>query len=1063
MKKYILILLGGLLFTTLYSQPWDAPTLEATELQNGSVYYVENVGMNLQLASGGWWNTQAVLKTNGLKTTARAKSGGLWVLEFSSANNTLFRDDLNGNVYTDNTRDNQWSIEIKDSETQTYTIQAPSSFGGYKTNEFLGTKGEQENTNNGDAYLVKYNHDEVDYAQYVEWKFLNISLYEARMSLYDALNSASSFPIDISQYEQTYLNSSIVSEIDAAATNLNKDILTYKADIATPESPVEFTSYIVNHSFESGFDGWTNSGMVTQTNNVFNIKEGNTFIEKWVNIGSSVTDGGVEQTIANLPAGLYTLKVAAGNIQQKGSGSTENSGSNPQTGVYAFVSMNNSYFDIEIGDINEYTLDFLKPEGELKIGFKLENATGNWVTCDNFRIEYKGAKGEDISSFVEENINLAELLLDEHFQNDSKQSLQDAITNGQAAVNADPLISEDLIIANINLIEAINNSNISIKAFSTLKDLIDDAVELYGLGEGESASILNDVIVNAQARYINIESTLEELFEESATVEKAMFSYNLANASGTIPTVVTNPNYARGAIAAFGRSTVTGSNIIERGFCWSESSEPTVLDNRTTKTYNHNGTIYHLENLEPGTVYYMRAYAMTGNYAVGYGDVIKFATIPKGNVTYTLEGSVINGGENYPRIKEAMESAIYYINNYTSISGHHLSVSYNAGTPTAEASYGGYLRFGPSANYQRTGTALHEFGHTIGVGQHHMWYGPNSPMRANGSRGDWLGERTSKVVQFFENNNSAKLTGDNVHMWPYGINGAHEDSGSELLYMINSMVHQALGEDGLPPAGGFLLPAYTFDCDSSEKFYIKNVATIRGRDTSFLIENSVGRLSIIEMTPEEALENEYAAWNLIYLSESGLYVIKNVATGKIFTYKSVGTNGVQLVSKESPADNEKFQLLKSDVLTNLGDGKNKYSGYGYWIVHPEHKLNPPALAGALGGNVAANAFNFSTTVEAQRWLLIKEEDMDYLNEVLSPTTKLNNLDNNQTLIYVNNGNLFIRNQDEVFSVDIFDISGNKIKYAKDIGGEYSTTISRGAFIVQVNSKNGTNYKKVIIN
>ncbi len=177
----------------------------------------------------------------------------------------------------------------------------------------------------------------------------------------------------------------------------------------------------------------------------------------------------------------------------------------------------------------------------------------------------------------------------------------------------------------------------------------------------------------------------------------------------------------------------------------------------------------------------------------------------------------------------------------------------------------------------------------------------------------------------------------------------------------------------------------------------------------------------------------------------------------------MGTNGVQLVSKESPADNEKFQLLKSDVLTNLGDGENKYSGYGYWIVHPEHKLNPPALAGALGGNVAANAFNFSTTVEAQRWLLIKEEDMDYLNEVLSPTTKLNNLAKTQTLIYVNNGNLFIQSEDEIFSVDIFDISGNKIKYAKDIGGEYSTTISRGAFIVQVNSKSGTNYKKVIIN
>lgn len=1053
-----LIFVGILLFTNGYSQSWNAPTLEASALENGSVFYVENVGMNLKLASGGWWNTQAVLKSDGLKATARLKSGGLWVFEFSSANNTLFRDDLNGNIYTDNVKDNQWNVQVKNNEAQTYTIQAPSTFGGYKATEFLGTKGEQENTNNGNAHLVKYNFDEVSYAQYIEWKFLNITLYEARLSLYEALNAALSFPIDISQYEQTYLNSTVTSEISSAATTLNNDVLNYKANIATAANPVDFTSYIVNPSFEVGFEGWINVGMATQTNNVFNVKKGNTFIEKWVSIGSSVANGGVEQKLVSLPAGLYTLKVAAGNIQQTGSGSAQNSG-NPQTGVSFFVTTNSSYFDLDVNNIKEYSFDFLKQDGEITIGFKIEDATGNWVTCDNFRLEYKGANGEDISSFVVENINVAEQLSSKHFDNVTKQALQSAIANGNNAVNAAPLVADDLIVANESLIDAINNSNLSITAFANLKSLIDSAVDVYGDGAGSQSDILNNAIISAQNVYNNLESSLQTVNDESVVVEKAIFAYRLANASGNAPTVVTNPNYARGAIAAFGRSTVSGSNIVERGFCWSENPEPTVLDNKTTKTYNHNGTIYHIENLEPATVYYMRAYAITKDYAVGYGDVIKFATIPKGKVTYTLESSVINGGENYPRIKEAMESAIYYINNYTSISGHHLSVSYNAGTPTAEASYGGYLRFGPLANYQRTGTALHEFGHTIGVGQHTMWYGPNSPMRAEGTRGNWLGERANKVVQFFENNASAVLTGDNVHMWPYGINGAHEDTGSELLYMINSMVHQGLGEDGLPPAGGFLLPAYTLDCESYDKYYIKNESILRGRDTAFLIESSLGRVAYEDMTPQEALNNDYAAWNLIFESNSGLYLLKNVATGKLFTYKSLGANGIGTIAKETPSSNEKFQLLKSTLKVTLGEGNNKFSTYGYWIVHPEHKINPATFSASLNGSTATVAYSFATTASTQRWLLINEQDMQLVKEALP--TSIKNYVEDKVSIYSKNEMLYV-DSSEIYDVAVYDISGNIVDFKKDVNLQYNCKLYQGVFIVQVNFINKNIIRKIII-
>ena len=64
--------------------------------------------------------------------------------------------------------------------------------------------------------------------------------------------------------------------------------------------------------------------------------------------------------------------------------------------------------------------------------------------------------------------------------------------------------------------------------------------------------------------------------------------------------VTTHEYIARGSTVMLGRSTVSGSNIQEQGFCWSTSPEPTIDDNRSTKYHSHNGRIYVMENLFVG-------------------------------------------------------------------------------------------------------------------------------------------------------------------------------------------------------------------------------------------------------------------------------------------------------------------------------------------------------------------------------------------------------------------------------------------------------------------------------
>jgi hypothetical protein len=257
-----------------------------------------------------------------------------------------------------------------------------------------------------------------------------------------------------------------------------------------------------------------------------------------------------------MPNGRYRLEVAAQNVQQN---STVK-----QTG--AWIVANDAR--VEVNAAGDYTVEFTVIEKQATIGFEAIGATGNYLSCDNFRLYLLEDDIAVLRTELQNRIDEAEQLL-----------VQDADANG-----------------------------------------VDDLQTAIDRAKAELGS-------DTDTNYPEVASALK----------RASLAFRLANASGTIPSVSTHSFVARGATMAFGRNTVTGvssSNLLEQGFCWSTHPEPTVLDNRSTKYYTHNGRVYAMENLAPSTIYYVRAYAMTKNYAVGYGDVVKVITLPKGNVTW---------------------------------------------------------------------------------------------------------------------------------------------------------------------------------------------------------------------------------------------------------------------------------------------------------------------------------------------------------------------------------------------------------------------------------------------
>ena len=321
----------------------------------------------------------------------------------------------------------------------------------------------------------------------------------------------------------------------------------------------DYTSRITNPSFETGdLTGWTSKNMGTMDNAFFDIKQGTWYVEKWTGRGSSVGDARLSQKLTGMPAGRYRLTVAAQNIQ-------EDTPTKAQTGAWIFAGTHTT--DVTVR--NEYSIEFLQVADVMEIGFEASGATGNWLSVDNFRLEYLSDNFDEVKAAFKELLDNANFLATQNLDATTLQTLNDALTAAQAAYDA------------------------------------------------SDASLMP--------------STATAL---EAAVATATFVYRILNSSGTPPKVTTDPRFIRGCTWAFGRSTVTGSDIIEEGFCWSEQPDPKVTDHRTTEYINQAGKIYWLRDLKPATIYYMRAYAMTKDYAVGYGDVIKVVTVPKGTVSH---------------------------------------------------------------------------------------------------------------------------------------------------------------------------------------------------------------------------------------------------------------------------------------------------------------------------------------------------------------------------------------------------------------------------------------------
>jgi len=163
-----------------------------------------------------------------------------------------------------------------------------------------------------------------------------------------------------------------------------------------------------------------------------------------------------------------------------------------------------------------------------------------------------------------------------------------------------------------------------------------------------------------------------------------------------------------------------------------------------------------------------------------------FAAPTTAPVTAKLKYKLAEGSENWDadvrkRIVGAMNAAVEIYNANGSFE-KTLTVSYSPGTPTADGNYNGSIRFGGQVGKR---TALHEIGHTLGVGQHPKW-------KSFITDGKWTGENALRQLREFDGPD-AVLHADRQHFWPYGLN--YDNEGGEENFIRHVKMVAAFRKD----------------------------------------------------------------------------------------------------------------------------------------------------------------------------------------------------------------------------------------------------------------------------
>lgn len=279
----------------------------------------------------------------------------------------------------------------------------------------------------------------------------NTEALEAAITEAESIYSATAEEADALQTAITtakgYLTSEMAAEVSQATVDLQAAVQSYRIANATPENPVDMTSYIVNANGSSK-DGWTTTGNVgVNTSQHWSGENSDAYLEP-CNWGASSWNASLKQTI-KVPNGKYVLKATG----RASSAVTLNLVANDKS--YTYASLNDvggtiatdgtewetlnqgleagkSFANNNAGRGWTYgSVEVLVSDGTLTLGAESSCLVEhNWCSISNFSLTYLGYDNSSAIAALNVLIEEASAQYREEFENStSLAGLVDALSN----------------------------------------------------------------------------------------------------------------------------------------------------------------------------------------------------------------------------------------------------------------------------------------------------------------------------------------------------------------------------------------------------------------------------------------------------------------------------------------------------------------------------------------------------------------------------------------------------------------------------------------------------------
>ncbi len=405
-----------------------------------------------------------------------------------------------------------------------------------------------------------------DYA--CTWEFIDMTMYNARLDLYDALVESTNY----SDIDQSVINaattvynnaSATLEELEAATQDVKTARNAAIVKDASTSNPVDATSLIENPDFETGnIEGWycsfvslvnaqnigfQSGGSNDYTNYTYTYinHEGvetnpfcKNFIEAWTYTtytddapaSACIGDGELSQTIKEMPAGNWKLSADVIAVQQYDSSVTE------QYGVQLFATSGDYDMSIDISTGNgvpeHVELWFSSSGDDLTLGLRTQSTNCNWICADNFELTCYGDEDSAYKFILQQTISdcEAEFPYTDDVKADAQviAAYEDALSEAQSVLNSSNSDAE-LEAASEALTAAADALRTSVAEYAAVAEYIDYINTVCNLAHGNGWSELEDELADYRdglaAGYEDGDLTSEQIAEMEDIVSTMIADY----------------------------------------------------------------------------------------------------------------------------------------------------------------------------------------------------------------------------------------------------------------------------------------------------------------------------------------------------------------------------------------------------------------------------------------------------------------------------------------------------------------------------------------------------------